>query len=41
LAYTFESLGAGHFVDQVPVNIEDGGAVFFGVDDVFVPDLVV
>jgi hypothetical protein len=25
----------------VAVNVEHGGAVFFGVDNVFVPDLVV
>jgi hypothetical protein len=25
----------------MPIDIEDGGAVFFGVDNVFVPNLVV
>jgi hypothetical protein len=28
-------------MDQVAVNVQDGGAVFFGVDDVFVPNFVV
>jgi hypothetical protein len=28
-------------VHEVTVDVEDGGAVFFGVDDVFVPELVV
>ena len=37
----FERLGTGDFVDQVAVDVEDGRAVFLGVDDVFVPDLVV
>jgi len=41
LAQTLKGLGAGDFVHQMAVDVEDGGAVFFGVDDVFVPDLVV
>jgi hypothetical protein len=40
-AQALEGLRAGHFVHQVAVDVEHGGAVFFGVDDVFVPDLVV
>ncbi len=36
-----EGLRAGHFVDQVPVDVEHGRAVLLGVNDVFVPDLVV
>jgi hypothetical protein len=41
LAQAFEGLRAGHFMHQMAVDVEDGGAVFFGVDDVLVPDLVV
>ena len=41
LAQPFEGLRAGHFMDQVAVDVEDGGAVLLGVDDVLVPDLVV
>ena len=41
LADAFEGLGAGDFVHQVAVDVEHGGAVFFGVDDVFVKNLVV
>ena len=37
----FKGLGAGHFVDQVAVDVQDGGAVIFRVDDVFVPNFVV
>lgn len=36
-----EGLRAGDFVHQVAVDVEGGGAIFFGVDDVLVPDLVV
>ena len=36
-----EGLRARHLVDQMPVDVEQGRAVVFGVDDVFVPDLVV
>jgi hypothetical protein len=36
-----KGLGAGHLVDQVPVDVQHGRAVFLGVDDVLVPDLVV
>jgi hypothetical protein len=41
LAQAFKGLRTGDFVDQMAVDVEDGGAVFFGVDDVFVPDFVV
>jgi len=34
-------LGTGDFMDQVAVNVQDGGAVFFSVDDMFVPNFVV
>src|SRR5256885_1618947 len=40
-AKAFEGLGAGDFVHQVAVDVEDGGAVILGVDDVLVEDLVV
>jgi hypothetical protein len=40
-AQAFKGLWAGHFVNQMAVNVEDGRAIVFGVDDVFVPDLVV
>ena len=39
--YALESLRAGHFMHQMAVDVQNGGAVFFGVDDVFVPNLVV
>ena len=41
LAQAFKRLRAGHFVNQMAVDVEDGGAVFFGVNDVLVPDFVV
>src|SRR5207247_9791822 len=41
LAQAFKGLRAGDFVHQMPVDVEDGGAVFFGVDDMLVPDFVV
>ena len=41
LANAFESLGAGDLVHQMAVYVQDGSAVFFGVDDVFVPNLVI
>ncbi|MCY1538026.1 hypothetical protein D9M68_735480 [compost metagenome] len=41
LTQAFKRLRAGHFVHQVPVDVEHGRAVLFGVDNVFVPDLVV
>ena len=41
LANALKRLGAGDFMHQMPIYIEYGGAVFFGVDDVFVPNLVV
>jgi hypothetical protein len=36
-----EGLRAGHLVDEVPVDVEQGRAVVLGTDDVLVPDLVV
>ena len=41
LPQAFKGLGTGHFVDQVAVDVQDGGAVIFRVDDVFVPNFVV
>ena len=41
LANALKRLGAGDFMYQMSIYIEDGGAVFFGVDNVFVPNLVV
>jgi hypothetical protein len=41
LPQTLKGLGAGDFMDQVAVNVQDGGAVFFSVDDMFVPNFVV
>ena len=41
LAQAFKRLRAGDFMHQVAVDVQNGGAVFFGVDDVFVPDFVV
>jgi hypothetical protein len=41
LAQALKRLGAGDFVHQMAVDVEDGRAVFLGVDDVLVPDLVV
>ena len=38
---TFKSLRAGDFVYQMSVYIKHGCAIFFGMDDVLVPDLVV
>ena len=35
-----EGLGAGHFVDQMAVDIEERGAVVLDVDQMAVPDLV-
>ena len=40
-AQPFKRLGAGHFVNQMPINVEDGRSIFLGVDDVFVPELIV
>jgi hypothetical protein len=36
-----EGLGAGHFVHQMAVDVEEAGAVFGLMDDVVVPDLVI
>jgi hypothetical protein len=41
LANTLKRLWAGDFVHQMAVDIQNGSAVFFGVDDMFVPDFVV
>ena len=41
LAQPLEGLRAGHLVHEVAVDVEDGGAIVFGVDDVVVPELVV
>ena len=41
LADALKRLRAGDFVDQMAVDVEDGGAVFLGVDDMLVPNLVV
>ena len=41
LAQAFKSLWAGDFVHQMAVDIQHGGAVFFGVYGVFVPNFVV
>ena len=40
-AQAFECLRAGHFVNQMAVNIEQTGAVFGLLRDMRVPDLVV
>ena len=40
-AQSFESLRAGDFVHQVTVDVKHRGAVFFGMDDVLVPNFVV
>ena len=40
-AQAFKRLRAGHFVNQMAVDVQNGGAVFFGVNDVLVPDFVV
>ena len=41
LANAFKGLRAGDFMHQMTVNIQNSRAVFFGMDDVFVPNLVV
>jgi hypothetical protein len=41
LAHALKRLWAGDFVHQMAVNVEHGRAVFFGVNDVFVPNFVV
>ena len=40
-AQSLKSLGTGHFVDQMTVDVEGCSAVFFHSDDVFVKDFVV
>ena len=40
-AQAFEGLRAGHFVDEVAVDVEQAGAVVLAVDDVVVANLVV
>ena len=41
LTDALKRLRAGDFVHQMAVDVEDGGAVVFGVDDMLVPNLVV
>ncbi len=41
LVQALERLRAGHFMDQVAVDVQQRRAVVLGVDDVLVPDLVV
>ncbi len=38
-AQTFKGLRAGHFVNQMPVDIDQRGPVIAGFDNVIVPDL--
>ena len=38
---TLEGLRTGHLVQQMTVDVQDGGAVVFGMNDVFIPKLVV
>jgi hypothetical protein len=38
---SFEGLWAGHFVDQMPVDVEEAGAILGLMDDMVVPDLVI
>jgi len=40
-AQAFKGLRAGDLMHQMPVDVEDGRAVFFGMNDVFIPDFVV
>jgi hypothetical protein len=40
-AKRFEGLRAGHFVDEVAVDIDQAGAVIAALDHVGVPDLLV
>ncbi len=40
-AQAFKGLGAGHFMNEMAVDIEQGGSVRLDVDDMVVPDLVV
>jgi hypothetical protein len=39
-AESFESLRAGHLVDEVAVDIEEAGAVLLSINQMSVPDLV-
>ena len=41
LAQTFKSLWAGDLMDQMTVDVKQGRAVFFGMDDMLVPELVI
>ena len=36
----FERLGAGHFVDQLEIDVQDGLFPRLGMDDVVVPDFL-
>ena len=40
-AQTFKGLRARHFVHEMPVNVEQAGPVFTGLDNVVVPDFVI
>jgi hypothetical protein len=35
-----EGLGAGDFMDQLPVDVDEGGAVGFHLDHVGIPEFV-
>ena len=39
-AQAFERLGRGDLVDQMQVDVEEGRAVVFGLDDVVIPNLL-
>jgi hypothetical protein len=41
LTQTFKGLWAGHFVHQMAVDVQDCRTIFFGMDNVFVPEFVV
>ena len=40
-AQAFKGLGGGHFMDEMPVDIEQAGAILCLVNQMIVPDLVV
>ena len=40
-AQPFESLWRGHFVDEMPVDIDQAGAILATLDDMIVPDLLI
>jgi hypothetical protein len=37
---TFKSLGAGHFVHQVTINVEKASAIVLNINQMGVPDLI-